>query len=203
VFALLGLAAFLVAAAVLVITALRHEKTTKRTTSTTTSTTPTRTAQPRPRPRKPVVTSVRLTAIGPYDPLGDDHENDEAASRATDGDPSTYWSTEHYNSWFKKGVGLVLDAGKPLRLTTVGVSTDTPGFAAEIRSGPNPKGPFARVSPTRTVGAATEFRLTEKTPTRYVLIWITRLGATPTTGGAAHVTEVKATASEQAKAPGR
>jgi hypothetical protein len=194
VLALLALAGFLVAIAVLTVTALPSGHS-KRTTPTATVVASTPAPKP-PAPSKPVVRPVRLTATAGYDPFGDRHENDDEAPRATDGDPATYWSTEHYHSWWKKGVGLVVDAGRPVKPTTLRLTTDTPGFTAEVRAGSSPTGPFVRISPPRTVTADTRFGLTEKTSTRYLVLWITRLGATPTTGGAAQIAEVKATSSQ-------
>src|SRR5207249_2311463 len=93
-------------------------------------------AAPRPKPAKPKPRPVHLTAVAAYDPEGDDHEKDELVPRASDGDPATYWTTETYSSWgWKKGVGLVLDAGRPVRLTHLVLVTDAPGYTASIRAG--------------------------------------------------------------------
>src|SRR4051794_36049495 len=75
-----------------------------RTTVRTTPTRPTTTKKNRGTPR------IKLSAVGAYDPEGDGHENDDLAPLAVDGDASTFWKTEHYHSFGKTGVGLVLDA---------------------------------------------------------------------------------------------
>src|SRR6185312_5517914 len=46
----------------------------------------------------PVGAAVTITGAGAYDPYGDGTEHDSDAPKATDRDPLTYWSTEHYNS---------------------------------------------------------------------------------------------------------
>jgi eukaryotic-like serine/threonine-protein kinase len=132
-------------------------------------------------------TPVRLAGVASYDPGGDGQEHPEAVSLATDGDLGTYWTTEHYQSFAKDGVGLVLDAGGPKKLSTLTVSTDTPGFTALIKAGNSETGPFTKVSDPRTVGRTTPFTLSGK-PARYYVVWITNLG----TDDAVHVNEVKA-----------
>jgi hypothetical protein len=103
---------------------------------------------------------------------------------ATDGDLATYWTTESYRAFSKPGVGLVLEAaGTPAALT---LTTDTPGFAAEIRAGASPEGPFDRVvGAGKTTSETTAWELDE-TEGRYLVVWITDLD------GRAHVNEVKA-----------
>jgi putative peptidoglycan lipid II flippase len=131
-------------------------------------------------------TPVTLTGVAAYDPEGGDGEHDADAPLATDGDPSTYWPTETYNTFAKSGVGVVLDAGRDVDLSRVTVRTDTPGFTAEIREGSSPEGPFdTRVSPSRTVNGRTTFPI-DGDPSRYYVVWITSLD------GIAHVDEVTA-----------
>ncbi len=82
---------------------------------------------------------VRLRGVTAYDPHGTpvpNQEHNDAAPNATDGDPQTYWQTEHYNSGLNKsGVGVVLDAGSPKKIRTMTVRTDTPGFTVEVEAG--------------------------------------------------------------------
>ena len=129
-----------------------------------------------------------VTAVASYDPDGDGQEHPEAVARATDKDPSTYWTTESYESFSqtKPGVGLVLDAGEtdPGQLV---VRSSTPGFTAEIRSGESAEGPFdAVVSPAQQVGAETALPLGDDAG-RYLLLWITALPS-----GRARVEEITA-----------
>jgi hypothetical protein len=131
----------------------------------------------RPKPAKPPAARarfVKLTAAGAYDPEGDGHERDEEASLAVDGNPSTFWRTERYSRFFKTGVGLVLDAGRAVRVRQVVVDSGTPGVRAEIRIGSSPTGPFTRVSPAKTLTARTTFPVAGRTG-RYVVVWVTGL----------------------------
>ena len=132
--------------------------------------------QPKPAPRRPTSHLVRLTAAGAFDPEGDGHERDEEAPLAVDGKASTFWRTERYARFFKQGVGLVLDAGRPVRVLRVVVDSPTPGARAEIRLGSSATGPFTKVSPAKALGARTTFRIARKQG-RYVVVWITGLPA--------------------------
>ena len=119
--------------------------------------------------------AVQLQGVASFDPQGDDEEHSERVEDATDGDAATYWTTERYNSFSKSGVGLVLDAGKSRGVSQIAVTTDTPGFTAEIRSGDSPKGPFDTVvGPSQTVGASTTWDL-DGAEAQYYTLWITRL----------------------------
>ena len=133
--------------------------------------------------------TVSLAGVSSYDPYGDQHEHPEAVSRATDGNPATYWTTEDYRSFTKPGVGLVLDAGRPLEVSSIRVRTDTPGFTAEIQAGNSLSGPFRAVSGSGTVGGVTTFEVHVTAPMEYYVVWLTRL---PPGSGTAHVNEVRA-----------
>jgi serine/threonine-protein kinase len=137
-----------------------------------------------PAPSRP----VPLRGLTAYDPEGDHAEHNSDAVYAADGNPSTYWGTEHYRSFTKSGVGVVLDAGRSARVRTVVVTSDTPGFTAQIQAGSSPAGGFQPVSPSRTVNGTTAFPI-HGGPARYYLVWITKL---PPGSDVAHVNEVKA-----------
>jgi eukaryotic-like serine/threonine-protein kinase len=135
---------------------------------------------------------IALSGVGAYDPPpGNGQEHDAEAPNATDGNPSTYWETEHYRSSLaslgKRGVGLVLDAGSPQTVQHLTVKSDTPGFTAEIQVGDSRDGPFRTVSASKAVSAQTTFDLTDAHG-RYFVVWITDLGPL----SSAHVNEVSA-----------
>jgi eukaryotic-like serine/threonine-protein kinase len=134
---------------------------------------------------------VALSALSGYDPQGTGGEHDSDAPKATDGNPSTFWYTEHYSSsdfgGRKDGVGLVLDAGRAAKVVRIAITSGTPGFTAQIESGGSPSGPFTPVSKKETVNSSTTFAL-PGTTARYYVIWITSLGA----HASVDVNEVKA-----------
>jgi hypothetical protein len=77
------------------------------------------------------VEGVTATA---YDPAGDDSEHDEEADLAVDGDASTSWPTEEYDtgSFQKDGVGLVLEPAEGVPARGLDLETTTPGFDITI-----------------------------------------------------------------------
>jgi eukaryotic-like serine/threonine-protein kinase len=134
---------------------------------------------------------VRIQALADYDPPaggGDGTEHPDEVERATDGDNSTYWTTERYDNFESKdGVGLVLATARPVALGRLVVRSDTPGFEAVVKAGSEADGPFRDVSEPAQVGIRTTFELdTGGKEYRYYLIWITSLE------GLAHVNEVRA-----------
>jgi eukaryotic-like serine/threonine-protein kinase len=128
---------------------------------------------------------VQLGALADYDPEGDSSEHPEAVARATDGNPTTYWTTETYRSFSKSGVGVVLDARRSVELSELRVTSDTPGFTAEIRASDSASGGFKSVSDEQTVEGSTTFGLSGGSY-RYYLVWITD------PNGRAHINEVRA-----------
>jgi eukaryotic-like serine/threonine-protein kinase len=81
-------------------------------------------------------TPVRFTQALAFDPLGDGHENDDQAARAIDQDPTSAWSTQHYNrpalGGLKPGVGLVLDAGNPVAAGELDLTLVSGGGSLEV-----------------------------------------------------------------------
>ena len=130
--------------------------------------------------------AVTLSGVGAFDPDGGDGEHDDLAGLATDGNPATFWRTSTYRSQlsaFKSGVGLVLKASGTS--DQIAVTTDTPGFTAEVRAGASPQGPFETVGAGKVVQSTTTWDL-QSHDAQYYVIWITQLI------GSAHVNEVKA-----------
>jgi eukaryotic-like serine/threonine-protein kinase len=135
---------------------------------------------------------ITIAGAGAYDPYGDGTEHDSEAPNATDGNVTTYWATEKYNSGLegvhKAGVGLVLDATSVVQLSRITVITDTPGFTAEIRA-TNISGTLGqKVSDSRVLGRTTRFAIRQPAPKRYYIVWITKVAP----GLPEHVNEVHA-----------
>lgn len=169
--AALGLAALLLVLGYAVASALDDDADGGQTTAAASTTTKTEAA---PAPRPPRVVVSKLTSVGALDPEGDGVENDDRAPLAVDGDVTTSWATERYQSFFKQGVGLILDAGAVRRLHRLDVVTATPGYQAEIRAGASPDGPFTTIASERTVDRLTQFALGGRRA-RYIVVWVTDL----------------------------
>jgi eukaryotic-like serine/threonine-protein kinase len=135
--------------------------------------------------------AVHLRGVGSYDPYGDNHEeHSSAAPMATDGNDATYWDTEHYNSFTKPGVGLVLDAGRAAKPRGITIVSSTPGFTAKIQAGASAQGPFHVVSGSHTIVGPTTIELDLHAPSRYFVLWITKL---PPGVSSVRINEVRAT----------
>jgi putative peptidoglycan lipid II flippase len=135
---------------------------------------------------------VPLQALTSYDPQGSDRaEHNDSVHLATDRNPSTFWTTDIYRTQdfggLKKGVGIILDAGKSVAPKQLTVTTDTPGFLAKVQGGDSAAGPFHDVSSEQTVNGTATFTLNGG-PARYFVVWVTRLPP----GNTAHIDEVTA-----------
>jgi eukaryotic-like serine/threonine-protein kinase len=142
------------------------------------------------------LTEVRLAgnAASDYDPEGDNKESPEAARNAIDGIRSTNWDTEQYQGGFagshKSGVGLYVDAGKPIEAKALALATATPGFKAAVYGSetvPPSVKRWTLVSPPAKVNEDHTFRIrTRGRLYRNYLLWITELPE----GGKAEVQEL-------------
>jgi len=148
-----------------------------------------------------------LSAIGlnesdvhEYDPPPGDGRERGTQSLALDGDPSTAWETERYDSPdlgnLKQGVGLYLDAGRSIVARALRIVTPKEGWTFEVY--------VARDSVPKdlsgwTLVASGEMDAARKTVdldtagqrSRYYLLWITKLTEGATGGSSAAVAELK------------
>ena len=125
-----------------------------------------------------IIDEAQLRVVNAYSNPDHPDTHADTAPNATDGSTATYWYTQTYgNQTFGgllTGLGLVLDAGGPVKLAHVTVTTPTPGFTAEIQSGDSQSGPFVADSPSQTVDSTTTFTLNGNTA-QYYVVWITLL----------------------------
>jgi eukaryotic-like serine/threonine-protein kinase len=137
---------------------------------------------------------ARVVAVATYDPVGQDGEHDETLAAATDGDPSTYWTTEGYGDFrgTKDGVGLVVDGGSA-GLRELTVTSDLAGWTAEIKAGNSPTdfGGARVVGGSKLVEGRATWSL-DRVSSRYYLIWITEMARDSAGKQRAHVNEVTA-----------
>ena len=133
--------------------------------------------------------AIRLSGVTAYDPEGRPRgqEHNQDAKFATDNNQTTYWATEHYDGaqLNKSGVGVILDAHRTVSPKTITVTTDTPGYTAEILAGDSTSS-FHPVSRQKTVDRVTTFDLSGGG--HYFVVWITDLGE----NSSAHVNEARA-----------
>jgi serine/threonine protein kinase len=143
-------------------------------------------------------TSTEAAVLQPASADGFD-ENHQDAGLAIDKDPSTFWATSWYlgSPYFgnhfdgKTGSGLILDMGRPVRLSSVMVTFgSTPGANVDIKIGNSAaQGPgndnysqgeataaaMPTVASANNVGGPYTFTVKSTATGRYVLIWFTKL----------------------------
>ncbi len=124
-----------------------------------------------------------------FDPYGDaEDENDDLAYAAIDGDPSTawhtYWYTTNHFGNLKPGTGLVVDMGRSVTITNVGVLFGpTPGADVQLRIGDSTDSlsDMGLAATAGDVSGQVNLRPAAPYRGRYVLIWFTKLP--PDSGG--------------------
>jgi serine/threonine-protein kinase len=136
-------------------------------------------------------TPVQVQGLTAYDPEGDNSEHDDDAGLATDGNPTTAWTTEQYRpgGFAKTGVGLVLRAPRRAALGKMTVDGAGTPFSAVIEASDSPDDGFVTVSDRQDVSGSTTFSLdTHGKSYRYYMVWL-RL---PSHEGQAAISEVRA-----------
>jgi hypothetical protein len=131
---------------------------------------------------------LRPVGANSFDPLGGSgDENGNEAKYAIDNDPSTFWHTDFYDNYptfgnLKTGTGLILDMGRPVRLSQVVVqfgSTCCAHVQIEIGNDDTQASAtlatFTQVQSSDSASGSTTFDVTSHATGRYVLIWITYL----------------------------
>ena len=118
---------------------------------------------------------------------GPKNQNPGLDGFAVDGDRNTAWATQHYydEKLGKPGVGLYVDALKPLQAEKLVIYTQSPGFSAQIwatNSPPDPDvfttgpGGWVKLAQLPSVVGTESIPITvPKTGYRYYLVWITAL----------------------------
>ncbi|HKE65316.1 MAG TPA: protein kinase family protein [Micromonosporaceae bacterium] len=149
---------------------------------TSTSSTPANTAT-QPGPIALLPSQVRIV-----DPPHGNREELDGASKMVDGDESTGWETNWYNSpafgLFKPGMGVLIDLGKPTNVANVKVDFDNPGATVSVRVGDVDPGntslgdqqiyqTYHQLGPAVVAGSSVPLPVGQTT--RFVLVWISKL----------------------------
>jgi len=135
-----------------------------------------------PRPAGLNGVSLGSSAANDYDPEGDGNESPESPQNVVDRNPSTQWDTERYENGLegvgKAGVGLFVDAGRPVPARALKVTTSTPGFTASVYGSdevPDDIEGWTRLSAPARVGEEQTIRFDRTGRYRRYLVWITKL----------------------------
>lgn len=153
-------------------------------TSDTPSSTPATGSTPDATTAGSALTPVPVTAGTAYEPQNGGSVASKTAVRAYDGKLDTLWVS---NAWYQTdkfgglpipGLGLVLDVGQPTPLRQVTVTVPTAqDFTVSVGGAPTPEGATVIGSVTGQSGPHT-FSVPEGTAdARYVIVYVTRLGA--------------------------
>lgn len=157
----------------------------------------------------PAPSDLALGGAIAHDPQGrgEPGENDDIAGRAVDGDPSTAWRTEIYESptFFpdKSGVGLVALLEVPAEVTAVEVSGSANGWSGEVHlldpgtvaAGPDAidlgdPGPVAVLDDVRG-DVRLDLAEGDRAVAAAVMVWITDLGEAAADGHRVDLAEVR------------
>jgi hypothetical protein len=141
-----------------------------------------------PSPVPPQATTERqpmviLSATG-FDPEGDKDENNSAAPRVFDGNPTTTWTSEGYNtadfgSLGKKGVGVLVDLGTATSVNHVTLELGTEPVDVTVYAASEPSRETATVIGSKTAVSGS-YRLDAASPmpkAQFVIVWFTSLAA--------------------------
>lgn len=121
-------------------------------------------------------------AVRDFDPQGDGAERPGSVANALDGDVTTTWDTERYETeafgGLKDGVGLLLDLGAATDVSQVELVLSRPGVGIEVRASDTAS---EAAEDYRVLASATAdservtLPLPEETSARYYLVWFTDL----------------------------
>jgi serine/threonine-protein kinase len=156
-------------------------------------------------PSRPISSDLSEIQLGDrdvtdYDPLpGDGQENSASVSFALDRDRSTAWETERYDTAdfgnIKDGVGLYLNAGRPVIARGLSVFTPVKGWTVELyvsNSVPKTVADWTRVGGGDVDATRKTFNLDTGTQRfRYFLVWVTKLAPSPGGGFKASISELR------------
>lgn len=142
--------------------------------------TPSKSSTPKPSSTK--LTPVSADGFDTNPAVHPDNKYAVTAALAIDGKSSTSWETQSYNTAaygkLKKGLGLVLDLGKPVNVSKVRVTMPSgTGGSLELRAGDEKSFGALKVIGEKNGALSGTFDLSPDTATKaqYVLLWVTQL----------------------------
>lgn len=135
-------------------------------------------------------TALPISSVRIVDPKGDGAEL-AGADKMTDGNENTQWHTAWYRAPdfgggdYKPGMGVLIDLGSSVNVSSVKVDFESPGATVDARIGNTDPGAghpgdakivltYSKVGSTISDAASNQILPIGKT-TRYILVWITKL----------------------------
>jgi hypothetical protein len=126
-----------------------------------------------------VLVPASASVLGPFGPGSGD--NPQAAYLAIDADKATAWVTHWYRTaqfgGLQAGTGLLIDMGRPVRITSVQIILGPAlGADLQLRTGDVPVlAELRRQASASDAGGTLRLNLARPEPARYLLIWFTLL----------------------------
>ncbi|MET7418003.1 protein kinase family protein [Dactylosporangium sp. NPDC005555] len=147
--------------------------------------------QAKPPAGQPTVLTIDGSKVRIVSPKGD-QDNAKDVAKLVDGNQATTWSTDRYSGkanfgGLKDGMGVWIDLGEAKKVVSVQVDLATPGASGELRTGTADLGSGTAqdqqtVEQYKVVEGTTKDGMGPNTlyagpaePTRYLLVWITKL----------------------------
>ncbi len=124
---------------------------------------------------------VEIAGVKAIDPMGDQTENGASAPRVIDGDSSTEWRSERYDTpsfggLGKTGLGLVIDLGQVSTVTQVVVEHRGTGGTLELRTAAEATFDGSTLlSSVPMEGNRLVITLSQPVDTRYLVLWFTKV----------------------------
>lgn len=140
-------------------------------------------APPAPTVRPIIASGERVDPLGDQAKPDADRQHPEAAPRAYDADPSTFWFTQSYKradfGGFQAGVGYVIHLQEPAPVNKIQLLTNSTGGHVQVRltTAEDPAG--GQVLAEGAFATTTDLVFTEQVVSDTFVLWITELPESP------------------------
>jgi Helix-turn-helix domain len=132
-------------------------------------------------PAAPPVTTLTPVSVTAFGPGGAAQGDNPQLVSVSAGNLTSPWKTDWYDTAdfgnLQSGTGLLVDLGRPVTITSAQITLGgAPGASLQLRTGDVATLADLRPAATATdAGGAVQLRLSGSTPSRYLLIWFTKL----------------------------
>ncbi|MFA1540223.1 protein kinase family protein [Actinomadura monticuli] len=142
-------------------------------------------------PPEPTVVKLQAANVIPFQDSQPNHQDTSIAKDVQsliDGKPGGKWETQRYSDPrfgnYSKGMGVVLDMGKPVKVANVRIHSPVTGGVLQIRVGDSQSpGDMKRIGEQPANGEALTVTASPQVTGQYVLVWFTSLPSSPVPKG--------------------
>ncbi|MGH3240201.1 MAG: AMP-binding protein, partial [Spirillospora sp.] len=123
---------------------------------------------------------AKVTPVQESDPNHPDTAIGKNVDSVIDGDPGGKWETQSYHDTqfgnYAKGLGVLLDMGKPVKISNVKVQSPQSGGMLQVKVGDSQSpGGLTLVEQQPANGSEVTFSAKPQATGQYVLVWFTKL----------------------------